>query len=324
MSAPIGAAALVAALKAEGVRVKGERSWRSHNRNARGPWGPVHGVMVHHTVTSGAKQTVDLIYRGRSDLPGPLAHAAITKDGVVHLTGHGRANHAGLGDRDVLAAVIDERKLPAPNGQDVDGNRHFYGFECENRGDGRDPWPEAQLDAIERVAAALCRHHGWHAASVIGHLEWTNQKSDPRGFAMDEMRRRVAERLKHPPGEQPPKPKKPHKKPPRHKPPKKPTPAPTPRPPQKGQPMSDAARRTVRTIVQTALSLAASLPILVDTADVPHTAAGVGTALAVAAAVTRVMQSDQVQKLLPKWLRSAVPAPTKEPAPDTATGGGAV
>ena len=25
--------------------------WRTHNRNHKGPWGPVHGVMIHHTVT---------------------------------------------------------------------------------------------------------------------------------------------------------------------------------------------------------------------------------------------------------------------------------
>jgi len=323
MAKPISAAALVAALKKEGVKVKSERSWRSHNRNTKGAWGPVHGVIIHHTVTCGAEKTVDLVYRGRSDLPGPLAHGVITKSGAVRLVGLGRANHAGLGDDDVLAAVIDERALSAPNVQNTDGNRHFYGFECENRGDGRDPWPEAQLDAIERVSAAICRHHRWHAESVIGHLEWTNQKSDPKGFAMGDMRRRIAERLKHAPDEQPR--KKPHKKKPSKPKPKKSAPTSMPHPSRKDDDaMSDAARRTVRTIVQTALSLAASLPILVDDADVPHTATGVGTALAVAASVTRVMQSDQVQKLLPRWLRSAVPDPEDVPESEPAAGGGAV
>ncbi|MEV0019279.1 N-acetylmuramoyl-L-alanine amidase, partial [Streptomyces tendae] len=71
-----------------------------------------------------------------------------------------------------------------------------YGFECENLGDGDDPWPAAQLEAIERAAAALCRHHGWNERSVIGHLEWQPGKVDPRGFTMASMRERIRDRLK--------------------------------------------------------------------------------------------------------------------------------
>ncbi|WP_369383951.1 N-acetylmuramoyl-L-alanine amidase [Streptomyces sp. cg36] len=77
----------------------------------------------------------------------------------------------------------------------IDGNSHFYGFECENLGDGRDPWPAAQLDAIERTAAAICRIHSWSARSVIGHLEWSDWKNDPRGFGMPDMRARIGRRL---------------------------------------------------------------------------------------------------------------------------------
>lgn len=32
---------------------------------------------------------------------------------------------------------------------------------------------------------------------MIGHLEWSRQKSDPKGFTMASVRTRVAERLKH-------------------------------------------------------------------------------------------------------------------------------
>jgi hypothetical protein len=119
----------------------------------------------------------------------------ITKDGTVHLVGHGRANHAGLGDDDVLRAVIAEKGLPPGNGADTDGDRHFYGFECENLGDGEDPWPEAQLEAVIRAAAAVCRRHGWSQRSVIGHLEWQPGKADPRGFGMAWLRERVGQRL---------------------------------------------------------------------------------------------------------------------------------
>jgi hypothetical protein len=158
--------------------------------------------MIHHTVTSGTDRTVQLCRVGHSTLPGPLCHGVIAKDGRVHLIGYGRANHAGLGDPDVLAAVIAERALPADNEATTDGNRHFYGFECENLGDGKDPWPAVQVEAAVRASAAILRAHRWGRdgdTSVIGHSEWQPGKVDPRGpgVSMPDIRKRVAERLKH-------------------------------------------------------------------------------------------------------------------------------
>jgi hypothetical protein len=198
MATPLTAEAFLAALKAEGVRVVEVGDWRTHNRNHVGPWGPTHGVMIHHTVTTGTATSVRICRDGYTSLPGPLCHGVIDKTGTVHLVGYGRANHAGLGDDDVLRAVIAETTLPPDDEATVDGNRHFYGFECENLGDGHDPWPEAQLLAIEKVSAAICRAHGWSARSVIGHMEWQPGKVDPRGFAMAGMRDRIGVRLGHP------------------------------------------------------------------------------------------------------------------------------
>lgn len=185
MAEPLSAAAFLAALRAEGVRIQEHGSWRTHNRNHKGPWGGVHGVMIHHTVTSGTAETVAICRDGYAALPGPLCHGMIAKDGVVHLVGYGRANHAGLGDPDVLAAVVAERRPPTDDEATVDGNRVFYGFECENRGDGKDPWPADQIEAIVRVIAALCRRHGWSARSALRHLDWQPGKVDPRGPGMD-------------------------------------------------------------------------------------------------------------------------------------------
>jgi hypothetical protein len=200
MANPLSADALVSALRAEGVTVVEHEGWRTHNRNSKGAWGPVNGVVIHHTVTTGTDASVALCYDGRSDLPGPLCHGVIAKDGSVHLVGNGRANHAGAGDPDVLAAVVAERSpLPPPRQRTADGNTRFYGFECVNMGDGRDPWPAAQLDAMVRVSAAICRAHGWHAPSVIGHKEWTSAKIDPVGFTMDSLRAKIAVRLRQSP-----------------------------------------------------------------------------------------------------------------------------
>jgi hypothetical protein len=220
MAEPLSATRFLAAIRGEGVRVVEVGKWRTHNRNSRGPWGPVHGVMIHHTVTTGTTRSVALCRNGHATLPGPLCHGVIDKTGTVHLVGHGRANHAGSGDDDVLTAVIAERdQLPPDNETNTDGNRHFYGFECINLGDGRDPWPEAQVEAIARTAAGICRAHGWGADSVIGHSEWQPGKVDPRGpigdrngpaLTMDRIRARVEQLLDADPDDtEPPAPEQP-------------------------------------------------------------------------------------------------------------------
>ncbi|MFI2733362.1 peptidoglycan-binding protein [Streptomyces sp. NPDC018711] len=212
MATPLTADRFVAALRAEGVTVVEHPGWRTHNRDGHGAWGPVTGVIIHHTVSAGTANTVEMCFNGYEGLPGPLCHGVIAKDGSVHLVANGRANHAGGGDPSVLQAVITETygdRPPAPREHQgsagaVDGNSRFYGFECVNMGDGTDPWPPAQLDAIERVSAALCRAHGWGARSVIGHKEWSDWKDDPRGFAMPTMRDRVQKRLGAAPAKNPP------------------------------------------------------------------------------------------------------------------------
>ncbi|MEV6395601.1 hypothetical protein AB0M39_12615 [Streptomyces sp. NPDC051907] len=69
--------------------------------------------------------------------------------------------------------------------------------------------------------------------------------------------------------------------------------------------MTDSTRRTLRTVVQTVLGLAAGLPLIIDAAGIPQTASGVALALAVASGATRVMALPVVEALLPRWLRAA-------------------
>ncbi|WP_406439431.1 hypothetical protein OHB00_30475 [Streptomyces sp. NBC_00631] len=70
--------------------------------------------------------------------------------------------------------------------------------------------------------------------------------------------------------------------------------------------MSEAAKRTLRTVVQTAVGLCVLLPTVVDAAGIPDTLPWAAGALAVAAGVTRVMALSAVQALLPGWLRTDV------------------
>lgn len=207
MSAPMTPDQFVNALRAEGCRVVTVGEWRTHNRNHRGAWGPVYGTMTHHTAGY-EKGAVSFCYNGDADLPGPLCHGVITKDGTIHVISVGRSNHAGGGDPNVLAAVKDERyndRPPVPqvgNKNGVDGNAHFYGWECVNLGDGKDPWPAVQVEAMVRANAAVDRFYKWTEKSSISHEEWSADKRDPRGPGMPSMpvfRARIKERLAHAP-----------------------------------------------------------------------------------------------------------------------------
>ncbi|MEU2402824.1 peptidoglycan recognition family protein [Streptomyces rubiginosohelvolus] len=210
MATPLSADRQLKALRDEGVKVTERAGWRTHNRNHKGAWGPVHGVVIHHTVSSGDDSSVELCYNGHSALPGPLCHGVGRNDGTVALVSAGRANHAGSGDGDVLRAVINETALPAPNEADTDGNRHFYGLEIVNLGDNKDTYTRAQYRAAVLWAAALCRAHGWSERSVIGHKEWQPGKIDPRGpiegggsFSMTQFRADVRAQLAAKPGTDP-------------------------------------------------------------------------------------------------------------------------
>lgn len=203
MAPVMSADSLLKALRAEGLKVLEYRAWRTHNRNHMGEWGPINGAMMHHTVTGPKSDVVALCYRGHANLPGPLCHGVITKDGRVHLVSSGRSNHAGLGDSDVLASVYSERygeRPPKPDEADTDGNKHFYGFEAENLGDGKDPWPVGQYVAMVRAAAAVLRYYGWTSKSVIAHREWQPGKVDPAGIDMVVFRKDVAACLAKPAG----------------------------------------------------------------------------------------------------------------------------
>jgi len=208
MAVPMTPDEFLNALRAEGLNVREVGTWRTWNRNHKGAWGGINGSMLHHTAGRESGST-EFCRTGMSDLPGPLCHVVIHKDGTVDLISAGRSNHAGGGDPDVLQAVTDERYNDAPprprygNSNGVDGNAHFYGAECVNLGDGKDPWPAVQVDAMVRFCAAVSRHYGWTEKSCIAHREWSSDKPDPAGPGMPSMpavRAKIAERLVHPAG----------------------------------------------------------------------------------------------------------------------------
>lgn len=160
------------------------------------------GIIIHHTA---GKNDLNTVINGRPDLDGPLAHLYFDRDAPyrVTLVSGEAANHAGLGSARVLDEVL--RGVAAgPDAaarglvDDTSGNPYFYGFECENLGDGVEIWPFEQMRSMVLAAAAICRHHGWTSGRVIGHREWTRRKIDPRGFAMSTFRSAVQSVLDSP------------------------------------------------------------------------------------------------------------------------------
>lgn len=178
---------LAGLMRAAGLTVTEAADWRT--RGAGGCFTPI-GAMMHHTVGLLPHVLPDIVTNNK-------ANFFIDRAGALTVVAGGRANHAGQGAREVLDEVA---RGTAPTGtaqsrglrDRLSGNGHFYGFENENRGDGIQPWPEAQLDAMARGAAALCQLHCWPARRVIAHAEWTRRKIDPRGVDMTVFRTRVA------------------------------------------------------------------------------------------------------------------------------------
>ncbi len=72
--------------------------------------------------------------------------------------------------------------------------------------------------------------------------------------------------------------------------------------------MSDASKRTARTVLQSAVGIAVVLPAVVSASGIPEALPWVAGALAVAGGFARVMALPAVQSLLPRWLRTDEPA----------------
>ncbi|MFG3244614.1 hypothetical protein [Streptomyces sp. NPDC048157] len=75
--------------------------------------------------------------------------------------------------------------------------------------------------------------------------------------------------------------------------------------------MTDANRRTARTVFAYVVSLAAALPLIIEASGIPEATAGAGALLAVGAAVTRILALPAVDALLPSWLRKDADKPSK-------------
>ena len=171
------------ALKDKGLKVVLSDGWEERGR---GEMGAIKGVICHHTATPKSASnmpTLNMLIKGRSDLPGPLAQLGLGRDGTFYVIAAGRCNHAGKGSWQGITT----------------GNTSFIGIEAENSGLKDDsPWPEAQMDAYRRGVAAILEHVGQPADFCAGHKEYAlpkGRKDDP-DFDMNEFRKGVAALMK--------------------------------------------------------------------------------------------------------------------------------
>lgn len=154
-----------------GLEVVEVPGWRTRGSSSFDP----HGHVLHHDVIGPTSTVPGMIVNGRPDLAGPLCNFWLDRGGRVHLVAAGRANHAGEG-----------------SWRGLSGNSSVWGTEMNNLGTPSDPWPDAQLDAMVRLAAATADYSGFDASMVCGHKEWApTRKIDPHSINMAQFRIRV-------------------------------------------------------------------------------------------------------------------------------------
>lgn len=202
MATPMTATELVTAFRRWGVPVRERAGWRIHNHNDTQPWGPVHGILLHHTGDDAPDDADErVLSAGRSDLPGPLCNWGMTDAGVAVMIGNGTAYHAGQGASNVLGALLADAVPPRPGPDAVTGNARLYGQETMYSGAKR--MTAKAYRSTVRAFAAICEHHGWSASSCIGHKEWTTRKIDPGSLDMDAFRADVQAALNAGPADPP-------------------------------------------------------------------------------------------------------------------------
>ncbi len=155
--------------RAAGLDVHEARDWGYRGRDLR----ELTAIIVHVTVTPDSAKddnVLELLIRGRRDLPGPLYHFGVERSAKVDVIASGKANHNGYGTW---------------------GNQSV-GVVLINDGDA-DRIPSAQYDALLDLLAALCAETGLPVSRILGHKEADpKRKRDPLSLRMDTVRAQVA------------------------------------------------------------------------------------------------------------------------------------
>lgn len=167
---------LATVLKNAGVKVIEEDGWQTRGH---GDVETCKGICCHHTGTPSNRNenmpTLHMVINGRSDLAGPLCNLALGRDGTAYIVAAGKAYHAGAGSWKGI----------------TNGNSVFVGIEAENVGNGKDPWPQIQMEAYTKICAAILDHCKLDTIYCIGHKEWAPKRKVDPTFDMNQFRTNV-------------------------------------------------------------------------------------------------------------------------------------
>lgn len=137
----------------------------------------VDGIIVHSTVIPTLKTTTEAFSRGEPANKNPVsAHFTVGKDGsiVQNVSTFARAWHAG--------ASVGPYGRKSLNGNTI-------GIELVNLDDGKDPYPEAQIQALRGLIAEMMRRFPIkYLASHEYIAQPPGRKNDPAGFPWERLR----------------------------------------------------------------------------------------------------------------------------------------
>lgn len=131
-------------------------------------------IVLHHTAGKALEGTVKWFWMPESQVS---AHFTIGRDGsiVQHVSTYKRAWHAG-------------QSIDAFGRNNV--NHFSVGIEIDNIGDGTEPYPEEQLQAVEHVVSVLMRRHSIRQITSHEYIaEPQGRKNDPIKFPWTRMKR---------------------------------------------------------------------------------------------------------------------------------------
>lgn len=146
---------------------------QSPNFNERPAGTIVDTIVVHATVIPTLRQTTEAFQRTASQVS---AHFTIDRDGsiVQNVDTFARAWHAGVS-------------------KDADGrtnlNNNSIGIELVNLNDGKDPWPDAQIQALCGIIAQMRRR--FYVRQIVSHefiAQPPGRKSDPMNFPWERLK----------------------------------------------------------------------------------------------------------------------------------------
>jgi hypothetical protein len=168
-------------LRGAGLKVVEVRGWKTRGSES------FHPIGVTWHATAGSRQStaqgeVNVILNGSTSAPPPIAQLMLYRDGTFYVCAAGRCNHNKVG-------------WGGPN--EGLGNSDLLGIEMANDNKG-EPWSAAQVDAVRRGTAAICKHLGIDPLRrLAAHFEHQpGAKTDPFGFKMNAERTRVAALVK--------------------------------------------------------------------------------------------------------------------------------